>query len=235
MLPIILAIVPIFLVIFLGAALKAGHFLPEEFWQPAEQLIYWILLPALMIATLASADLRELDVGPMAGVIAGALLIMTAILLLLRPMITTDGPAFTSVFQGATRMNTYIGLSVAFAVHGVSGLAAAAVAVAVIVTLSNLLSIAVLARFGAGGQPTLAAAATVARNPLIVACLIGIGLNISGLGLPPVIGPLLNILGRGALPLALLAVGAGLHLGAARAGGKSLAAAVVLKLRKSVV
>ena len=65
---------------------------------------------------------------------------------------------------------------------------------------------------------------------MIAACLIGIALNVSGIGLPPVIGPFLEILARGALPLALLAVGAGLDLGAARAGGRSLAAAVGLKL-----
>lgn len=231
MLPIVLATVPIFLVIFLGAGLKTWRLLPEGFWAPAERLVYTVLLPALLISTLASADLRGLDVGAMAGVIAAALLIMTGILLGLRPALAKSGPAFASLFQGATRMNTYIGLSVAFAVHDTSGLAAAAVAVAVIVPLGNLLGVAMLARFGSGGSPSFAAAAgLILRNPLIAACLIGIVMNVSGIGLPPVVGPLLDILARGALPLALLAVGAGLDLRAARAGGRALAAATGLKL-----
>ncbi len=231
MLPIVLATVPIFLVIFLGAGLKARRLLPEGFWAPAERLVYTALLPALLISTLASADLSGLDVGLMAGVIAAALLIMTVLLLGFRPALATNGPAFASLFQGATRMNTYIGLSVSFAVHNTSGLAAAAVAVAVIVPLGNLLGVAMLARFGSGGTPSFTAATgLILRNPLIAACLIGIALNVSGIGLPPVIGPFLDILARGALPLALLAVGAGLDLGAARAGGRSLAAAVGLKL-----
>ncbi len=231
MLPIVLATVPIFLVIFLGAGLKTWRLLPEGFWAPAERLVYTVLLPALLISTLASADLSGLDVGAMAGAIAAALLIMTGILLGLRPALAKSGPAFASLFQGATRMNTYIGLSVAFAVHDTSGLAAAAVAVAVIVPLGNLLGVAMLARFGRCGTPSFAAAAgLILRNPLIAACLIGIVMNVSGIGLPPVIGPLLDILARGALPLALLAVGAGLDLRAARAGGRSLAAATGLKL-----
>lgn len=231
MLPIVLATAPIFLVIFLGAGLKTWRLLPEGFWAPAERLVYTVLLPALLISTLASADLSGLDVGAMAGAIAAALLIMTGILLGLRPALAKSGPAFASLFQGATRMNTYIGLSVAFAVHDTSGLAAAAVAVAVIVPLGNLLGVAMLARFGSGGAPSFAAAAgLILRNPLIAACLIGIVMNVSGIGLPPVVGPLLDILARGALPLALLAVGAGLDLRAARAGGRSLAAATGLKL-----
>ncbi len=231
MLPIALATAPIFLVIFLGAGLKTWRLLPEGFWAPAERLVYTVLLPALLISTLASADFSGLDVGAMAGVIAAALLIMTGILLGLRPALAKSGPAFASLFQGATRMNTYIGLSVAFAVHNTSGLAAAAVAVAVIVPLGNLLGVAMLVRFGSSGTPSFAAAAgLILRNPLIAACLIGIVMNVSGIGLPPVIGPLLDILARGALPLALLAVGAGLDLRAARAGGRSLAAATGLKL-----
>lgn len=115
--------------------------------------------------------------------------------------------------------------------HGRLGLGAAAVAVAVIVPMGNLLGVAMLARFGSGGAPSFAAAAgLILRNPLIAACLIGIVMNVSGIGLPPVIGPFLDILARGALPLALLAVGAGLDLGAARAGGRSVIAAVGLKL-----
>ena len=167
----------------------------------------------------------------MAGVIAAALLIMTGILLGLRPALAKSGPAFASLFQGATRMNTYTGLSVAFAVHNTSGLAAAAVAVAVIVPLGNLLGVAMLVRFGSSGTPSFAAAAgLILRNPLIAACLIGIAMNVSGIGLPPVIGPILEIIGRAALPLGLMAVGAGLNFTAVREARNAVIGTAALKL-----
>jgi len=50
------------------------------------------------------------------------------------------------------------------------------------------------------------------KNPVVAACLIGAALNVTGFGLPPVVGPMLNILGKGALPLGLMAVGAGLNV-----------------------
>ena len=48
--------------------------------------------------------------------------------------------------------------------------------------------------------------------------------------MPPLIGPLLEILGRASLPVGLLAVGAGLDLHALRRAGSGVIAASVLKL-----
>ncbi|MHA1600214.1 MAG: AEC family transporter [Alphaproteobacteria bacterium] len=231
MLPIVLAIAPVFLLILLGYGIRARRLLADEFWEPAERLIYFILFPALLISTLASAKLGDLDIGPMAAALVAAIVVLTTILLLLRPLLGWPGPAFTSVFQGIVRQNTYIGLAVAMAVFGEEGLAAAAVAVAVIVPLVNLMSVTVLERYGAGGRSSwLGAVRQVARNPLIIACAIGIALNVSGIGLPPVIGPFLDIVGRAALPLGLIAVGAGLDLAAARIAGPPVALAVGLRL-----
>ena len=231
MLPIVLAIAPVFLLIFLGYAIRARHLLADRFWEPAERLIYFVLFPALLVATLADAEFADLDIAPMAGALVAAIGAMVAVLLLLRPLLSLSGPAYTSVFQGVVRQNTYIGLAVAFAVFAEQGLAGAAVAVAVIVPLVNLLSVTVLARFGTGGQASwLGAARQVARNPLIIACAVGILLNVTGIGLPPVVGPLLEILGRAALPLGLMAVGAGLDLTAARTAGPPVAVAVGLRL-----
>jgi hypothetical protein len=128
-------------------------------------------------------------------------------------------------------MNTYIGLALAAALYGETGLAAAAVAVAVIVPVVNILCVGSLARFGAGGRMTApGTAAQLARNPLILACLVGLGLQWSGLGLPPVLAPMLDILGRAALALGLLAVGAGLDFTALKGAGRVAAATSALKL-----
>jgi len=228
---ILLSIAPVFLLIFLGYAIRALGLLADGFWEPAERLIYFVLFPALLIATLASAELSNLDIAPMAGALVAAIAVLVAVLLLLRPLLRLPGPTFTSVFQGVVRQNTYIGLAVAAAVFGHRGLAAAAVAVAVIVPLVNLLSVTVLERYGGNGNPSwLGAVRQVARNPLIIACAIGIVLNVTGIGLPPIIGPFLKILGAAALPLGLMAVGAGLDLAAARAAGPPVAIAVGLRL-----
>ncbi len=228
---IVLVILPVFALIFLGWLLRRRQFPGEHFWAPAERLTYFCLFPALLATTLARADFSELDVLPMAGAIVAAILAMTGGLLLARRALGLSGPGFTSLYQGAVRMNTYIGLAVAYGVAGEAGVAAAAVAVAAIVPLVNLLCVSLLARFGTAAQPTLAGVARqVASNPLILGCAAGGALNLSGLGLPPVLGETLLILGRAALPLGLLCVGAALDLRAARRAGGPVLLSSLLKL-----
>ncbi len=228
---VVLAILPVFLLIFLGTGLKAAGVLAPAFWEGAERLTYFVLFPALLVTTLARAQFGDIDVLPMAGAIAAAVLAMAAGLVAARPWLAHSGAAFTSLFQGSIRFNTYIGLAAASGVLGAAGLAAAAVAVALLVPLGNLLSVAALAWHGTGDRPrSLEVLRQLALNPLILASVLGIAINLAGLELPPVVDPLLTVLGRGALPLGLLAVGAGLDFAAARAGGRTLALACLLKL-----
>ena len=208
---ILFAILPVFLVIAAGALAKRSGFPGAGFWVPAERLTYYLLFPALIVATLARAELGGLALGPMAAALVAGPLAVTPVLLALRPISGLSGPAFTSVFQGAIRFNTYIGLAVAFGLRGAEGVAAAAVAIAVLAIFGNLLSVTVLAAYSGASRPgPLAIVKQVIGNPLILAALLGMGLNGSGIGLPPVVEPTLEILARAALALGLLAVGAGL-------------------------
>jgi len=228
---ILLATLPIFLLIFLGALFRRSGFLGEAFWEAAERLTYFVLFPALLVATLANADLAALDAAPMAAAIAASLLLMSALLLALRPWLRVDGPAFTSVVQGVLRQNTYIGLAASLALFGRVGLAAAAIAVATIVPLVNVLSVAALQRYGRTHKPSMRGALrALARNPLILGSLLGLALNASGLGLPPIVAPMLDILGRGALAIGLLAVGAGLDFAALRESRRVIGVTAALRL-----
>ncbi len=231
MLQIILVILPVFLLIFLGQVCRRRAFPGDGFWAPAERLTYFLLIPALLVITLAEADFSRLTVLPVALGTAAAILVMTGLALALRPWLGIDGPAFTSFYQGVVRLNTYVGLSVAFGLWGEAGLAASAVVLGAIVPLVNVTSIFILARYGTAAQPTVAGILRrVVTNPLILACLVGAFLNLAGIGPPPVIGDMLRILGRAALPLGLLAVGAALDLDAARQGKGVSGLASLLKL-----
>jgi predicted permease len=70
-----------------------------------------------------------------------------------------------------------------------------------------------LARHGGQGL-----ARELARNPLILATLGGLAANVAGLRLPDLATTTLSRMGAAALPLGLMAVGAGLRFGALREG-----------------
>lgn len=236
MLTIAVAILPNFALIVLGWAMRARRWLEPAFWVQAERLTYYLLLPALLITNLAEARLDGLPVAAIAAAqglgIVAVLALFALPLRLAWPRLRHDGPGFTSLVQGTIRPNTYVAFAVAAALWGAQGVTVAAVSAALVVPLVNLICVAALVQWGQGGGrrglgPTLAA---IARNPLILACLLGAGLNLGGIGLPPVVGPVLKILAQASLALGLLCVGAGLDLGAVRGAGRVVAASLILKL-----
>lgn len=212
-----LALLPIFLLIVLGFWMKRSDFVPEAFWAPAEKTTYFITFPALLVFSTANAPLEGVAWGPLALTSMGAVFCVFILTVLTRRAMGVSAATFTSVVQGSIRPNTYVGLAAAAALFGDPGVALTALCVAGVVPLVNVLAVATLVRYvGDGsGDPGGAARATlkgIITNPLILACALGITLNATGLGLPPVVSPFLEILGRAALPIGLLAVGAGLAL-----------------------
>jgi predicted permease len=174
---------------------------------------------------------------PVAGV-GGALflsaLVMSLLCLTLRPLfarLAIDGPAFTSIFQGATRWQTYVALAVSGNLFGDAGLALASVAMVAIIPLVNVFSVAVLVRYASPERKSLGTIVlTVVQNPLIWACAIGLAINVLHLPLPKLWHEVADALGRSSLAIGLLVTGAGLHLEGLLRPSAAAAIGVVLKL-----
>lgn len=226
------SLVPVFLLIALGAVMRRGRFPGDAFWPAVESVTYYVFFPALLARSLAGADLGGFDPVPMAAALLSAVFVLAALVLAARRWLTPDGPAFTSVFQGAVRFNTFVGLGSVAALHGQAGVTLFAVAIAVMIPTLNVLCVGVLARYAHRGAPPdwRRQIVLLAQNPLILGCLAGIALNVSGVGVPWGVGSVLDILGRAALPLGLLAVGAGLDLNNVHAARRLVLIASGLKL-----
>jgi predicted permease len=220
MLAVILALAPIFALILLGQGLKRFRFVSDAFWPAAEKLTYFVTFPALLVGNLARADLRSLSWYGIAGsVMAATLLSGFAVLVLERSLLKADSlpmgrATASSVFQGSVRPNTYVALAAAAALFGPSGTTITAICIAATVPLVNVMAVSALTHMIPTGRSVGITSVLwgIVKNPLIIACTLGIGLNILSWSLPPVLEPLLDILGRAALPIGLLAVGAGLSL-----------------------
>ncbi len=225
------ALAPVFALILLGHGLKRARVFPDTLWEGIEALVYRLLLPALLIVKLGDTDLSGFDVAPMAAAMAAATLAVAAAVAAIRPVARIGRPLHTSILQGAIRQNSYIGLAVAGPLYGASGQALAAVGIAAVIPMVNVISMWSLARLGPGAAPGIGTVARrVATSPIVVACAIGLGANAAGTGLPRLAADTLDLLGRGALPLGLLAVGAGLDFAVARRAAGALLLSNGLKL-----
>lgn len=214
MLVILTSLIPVFLVIGLGFALRRRNFPGDAIWAPLDQLNYFILFPALLLYTLATADLSSFDIWPMAAALATGQLLIVVALIAGRSVYKIPGPEFSSVFQGSVRWNTFVALAAISSLYGKPGLTMAAVAVAVMVPISNTTCVIALTRY-ALNMPTnpLTLARLLVKNPLLIACAIGIFLNATGIGLTPSLATTTKIIGNASLTLGLLSVGSGLRIG----------------------
>ncbi|MDF0494536.1 AEC family transporter [Bradyrhizobium yuanmingense] len=231
---VVAALLPVFILIVLGIVLKRSLMRLDTQWHGLEQLTYFVLFPMLLIQTLVKADLTKVPVAGVGGALLLSALAMSLLCLALRPALSRldiDGPAFTSIFQGATRWQTFVALSIAANLFGDVGLALASVAMVAIIPLVNVFSVSVLARYASPEkQSGRAIVMTLVRNPLIWACIIGLTFNVTHLPLPRLWHEVADALGSSSLAIGLLVTGAGLHLEGLFRPSLGAAVGVVLKL-----
>ena len=229
---VITAILPIVLLLSLGAILRRRVVPADAFWRGLERLTYYVFTPALFVGSIAVADLSAVPALPLAASVGAPVVAGAGLVLPLRRLLRIDGPALTSLLQGSVRINTYVGLVFASAMHGSSGVAVFALATAVLVPLVNVICVSVLAVHGArtGAGPRGGVWRELALNPLILSCAAGLALNLAGLRLPEFLTSLLGMLAGPAIACGTLIAGASIVLRMRRQDLLPIAVASVLRL-----
>lgn len=198
---------PDFALILFGVALRRVFGYPLEFWNGLEKLVYYVLFPALLFNSLAKS---RIDFAAAARLIeAGVAFTLIGILLAWfgRRLFAAPPLRFASGFQCAFRFNSYVGFALMERLHGSAGIAAIGLLIGVLVPLVNAAAVWALARHGNGNLLR-----EIGRNPLILSTVGGILYGALGMPLPEIVAHTLGLLGGAALPLGLIAVGAGLML-----------------------
>ena len=224
---------PIFMVVLLGLLLKRLGVIQTQFVQPASDLVFKVGLPAILFLSIYRADLDNFSMGlPLLVAIPITLLLFALSLPIGRLFITDKGDCGIFV-QGAFRGNlAVIGLAFCSNAYGEPGLAAAAVPVAVLTVLYNVLAVVALNPIESSDHqsPLRRMAMNTLKNPLLIGILLGFLMKFSGLPLPKLIEDTGNYFARMTLPLALLCIGASMNMKALKHSGTSTVVASVLKL-----
>ena len=204
-----LLLLPDFLLILCGFALCRYTQLNRSLWEGVERLVYYVLFPALLFSAILRNPLNLATDLPLIGAALAIMLTGVALALALAHWPGVPAAQHASGAQVAFRFNSYVALALADRLAGPSGLAWMALIISVAVPVANVAAVWPLARQGGRGL-----GAELLRNPLIVATVSGLVCNAIGLTLPEVAQTTLQRLGSAALALGLMAVGAGLRLGA---------------------
>ncbi|WP_372796219.1 AEC family transporter [Pontiella sp.] len=230
------SIAPIFLLILLGKALQKTGFLPEVFFKSLNRFVFWFSLPALLISSISRAELDFSTISRIVIIFSVGTLASLAFAWGISKILKLPAPGTGAFIQGAFRSNgAFVGLPVI--IYTLSELDPQAemlgtVVLAPVVVILNILSVSVLLHYGKGkhtaGDSIASFLLQMVKNPLIMSCVLGIALNLLHLEIPLFLNRSLEALGRAALPLILMSIGASLEVERLRgAASPSLIAALI--------
>jgi len=211
-------LLPVFLIIALGAHLRRSGFITGEFVENANRLLYRVGLPSLLFYKIAIAEYDFQVAGKIFFVLifsmVGCIILGYVIALFLKISAKETG----SFVQGSYRGNLiYVGLAIV--IYSFSGMKAngsepietvALLVISLMIPVYNIIAVVVLL----AGREKISKAVLVkvvkqiVTNPLLLACLLGILYSFFMPDLPVVARRTLAAIGQMALPLALLSVGA---------------------------
>ena len=189
---ILTTIVPIFAIIVLGWVAHQRGFIPAEFIGPANSLVFYVAIPAMVFNAVARANLRShFDLGVLAltlsTVVAGFALAWG--IGALKGM--RGGRLGTYIQSGFHGNLGYIGLAVAFYYLGEEGFVKTSILMGVMMILQNLLAVFALtvnSDKNTGPRDWSMMLRKVVGNPVIASAFAGIVFSLMELPLPIELG-----------------------------------------------
>ena len=203
-----LLLLPVFLLIVLGFVLCHRSALNRPVWEAAEKLVYYLLFPVLLFNSILKSPLQPAQTVSLAAAAVGTVAVGVLLAFAIGRWPGVDARLHASGAQTAFRFNSFIGLALSERLGGPQGLAWMALCIALCVPLCNVAAVWPLARQGGHSY-----ARELLRNPLILSTVAGLIANLAGLKFPEAVATTLQRIGLAALPLGLMATGAGLHFG----------------------
>ncbi len=211
MLAVLMSLAPIAAILVLGKASASAKLLSAEGWIGLERITYFVLFPALIVSKLAVADFSDVD-WRMPTVLIGAQVTLGALSIILGLMFGQGRDRLGVFVQSAVRWNTFIALALAQELMGPQGLALVAVAAAAMIPTANILSVVALMQFSGTPVNFGKLLKNLAVNPLVLACVIGLALNVTRLPIPSTLNQVLDLLAQATIALGLLTTGAAIQV-----------------------
>lgn len=203
------------LLVMMAGQLMSRTILKEaQFWQGISKLCYWVLFPAMLFKTIALSDFTGLAIDTSLIVLMVGLFGVMISALIAGRLFGLNNADLSSLLQGSFRHNGFIALSIIAGLYGQAGLELGTLCLAALVAPSNVMSVVLMVYLNRrDGEVNIQKllAKEIARNPLILSIVAGLLAKNSPLLLPDILLEVTSMLGQAALPVLLMAVGAGIR------------------------
>lgn len=201
-------IVPIFLLVGLGILLRKWKVADEVFGEKATTVVFRLVLPVMIFHDIATSDIGTSFDGRLLLFAVLSVVIMFVAAWGLSHVVTRDNRRRAAFSQGSFRANyAILGLPLTRALFGETAAANGTVILAVSMVLLNIFSVICLESFlnrEGGLKSTLHG---IAKNPIIIAAVLGTLFYICKLQLPTAADKTIAYISDMCIPLSLITIG----------------------------
>lgn len=202
------AVLPVFFMLALGYFLRIVKLVDDNLIMQANKLVFRVFLPVMLFNNIYKSDLKSIFNPKLIIFGISSVIIIFLISLLFVTTIRKDNKRRGAMIQALFRSNYVIlGFPIVNALFSSSS-AIPSVLAAFVVPVFNLLAVITLETFRGVKPNFLKIVKSILKNPLIIASVLGIIVNLSSITFPNVIASTISTIGSVATPLPLVMLGA---------------------------
>ena len=202
-------VLPLFITMSLGYFLKYLNMFDNNTLDTMNNITFKSFLPMLLFYNIYKTDLQGVFNLKLMMFSATCVIALYLILYLIVPLIEKDNKKRGALLQGLFRSNFVIfGLPITESLFGSEKVGVAALLIAVIVPLFNILSVIALETFRGGKPDFRKISIGIIKNPLIIASCLGILTLLLKIKIPTAIEKTISDVSKIATPLSLILLGA---------------------------
>lgn len=224
-------VLPLFLLMVVGYIIQISGLMNETSVRQTNKAIFKIFLPLLVFQNVYASELQESFNSKLLLYALGGILLQFILSLCLVLLVEKDNSRRGVMLQGMFRGNFVLfGIPVSTYLFGDRAAGLAAVLIAVIIPLYNVLAVLSLEMFNGKSPNLLTVFKGIVTNPLILASVAGILLNFFHIHLPGFLSETISDCASIATPLAFVMLGASFQFGDIGRCIKPLAITLGMKL-----
>lgn len=202
-------VLPLFITMSLGYFLKYLNMFDNNTLDTMNNITFKSFLPMLLFYNIYKTDLQGVFNLKLMIFSATCVIALYLILYLIVPLIEKDNKKRGALLQGLFRSNFVIfGIPITESLFGSEKVGVAALLIAVIVPLFNILSVLALETFRGGKPDFRKISIGIIKNPLIIASCLGILTLLLKIKIPTAIEKTISDVSKIATPLSLILLGA---------------------------
>ena len=202
-------VLPLFITMSLGYFLKYLNMFDNNTLDTMNNITFKSFLPMLLFYNIYKTDLQGVFNLKLMIFSATCVIALYLILYLIVPLIEKDNKKRGALLQGLFRSNFVIfGLPITESLFGSEKVGVAALLIAVIVPLFNILSVIALETFRGGKPDFRKISIGIIKNPLIIASCLGVLTLLLKIKIPTAIEKTISDVSKIATPLSLILLGA---------------------------